>query len=624
MVRKTTKIRSVRDSQPELIALAKPAVALRAIDRRLISEAGIPTAKAEKKLSKYEAIMKPLFGPSEERVESMVRAQESLASTSLMPLSGFYRIEAQEKNLEKIQKDMLEEDLFDGVYIKPPVEAPEEINTMVAAADAPPSSTADFSARQIYLNAAPDGVDARWAWTQAGGKGDDVRIVDLEGNWRFTHEDLMQNQGGVIGGSVIDDLGWRNHGTAVIGEFGGDINGFGIQGICSDATTSAVSFSGLGTGGAINLAASRLRAGDILLLELHRPGPRHNFQSRSDQKGYIAIEWWPDDFAAILNASRQGIIVVEAAGNGAEDLDDAIYEIPGFGFPSDWINSFRRSNRDSGAIVVGAGAPPPGTHGRTHGPDRSRLGFSNYGALIDAQGWGREVTTCGYGDLQGGLNEDLWYTDTFSGTSSASPIVVGTVGCIQGMAKARGRAVFTPAEIKDALRTTGSPQQVASGRPLTQRIGNRPDIRALAQKLFPSGGTKRSTAFRREIESWRPLEMRAFVDISPQLVSAHTTSTLQAGLVSAQLLHSGAVNLEELVILFRFSAMAGQAIEIAGPVGGDRYRYWGRIAADGLGQLFIDEGFSSTGSDNFDLIAEIQGIETRFAFDQALQRYQQV
>ena len=48
---------------------------------------------------------------------------------------------------------------------------------------------------------------------------------------------------------------------------------------------------------------------------------------------------------------------------------------------------------------------PPGTHGRNHGADRSRLDFSNYGALIDAQGWGREVTTCGYGDLQGGANE---------------------------------------------------------------------------------------------------------------------------------------------------------------------------------------------------------------------------
>ena len=156
-------------------------------------------------------------------------------------------------------------------------------------------------------------------------------------------------------------------------------------------------------------------------------------------------------------------------------------------FRPGWRNSFRRTNRDSGAIVVGAGAPPPGTHGRNHGPDRSRLDFSNWGALIDAQGWGREVTTCGYGDLQGGANEDLWYTDTFSGTSSASPIVTGAIACIQGMAKARGRPVLTPAQVRNCLRSTGSSQQDAPGRPATQRIGNRPDIRALATCAFGKG-----------------------------------------------------------------------------------------------------------------------------------------
>ena len=71
---------------------------------------------------------------------------------------------------------------------------------------------------------------------------------------------------------------------------------------------------------------------------------------------------------------------------------------------------------------------------RDWGPDRSRLDFSNYGARVDVQGWGREVTTTGYGDLQGGLNEDLWYTDHFSGTSSASPVVVGALAANAGRA----------------------------------------------------------------------------------------------------------------------------------------------------------------------------------------------
>jgi hypothetical protein len=98
---------------------------------------------------------------------------------------------------------------------------------------------------------------------------------------------------------------------------------------------------------------------------------------------------------------------------------------------------------------------------------------------VDAQGWGREVTTTGYGNLQGGTNEDVWYTDTFSGTSSASPIVVGALAAVQGMLQAAGRPLMTPASARRCLRSTGSPQQDAPGRPLTQRIGNRPDIPAL-------------------------------------------------------------------------------------------------------------------------------------------------
>jgi hypothetical protein len=153
--------------------------------------------------------------------------------------------------------------------------------------------------------------------------------------------------------------------------------------------------------------------------------------------------------------------------------------MPEAGFPSTWTNPFNRANRDSGAIVVGAGAPPPGTHDRDHGPDRSRLDFSNWGAVVDAQGWGREVTTCGYGDLQGGTNEDEWYTDQFSGTSSASPIVVGALGCVQGIVRAQGKSPLTPSEARNLLRATGSPQQDAPGRPSTQRIGNRPDLRQM-------------------------------------------------------------------------------------------------------------------------------------------------
>ena len=148
--------------------------------------------------------------------------------------------------------------------------------------------------------------------------------------------------------------------------------------------------------------------------------------------------------------------------------------------------------------------PPAGTHGRNFQPgwgdvyaDRGRCFFSNYGARVDAQGWGWEVTSTGYGDLQGGSDQNMWYTDQFSGTSSASPIVVGALACVQGVLRAHGRALLTSDRAIALLRDTGSPQedgpaftfipnmagtgypQNHPARPRTQRIGNRPDLRQL-------------------------------------------------------------------------------------------------------------------------------------------------
>lgn len=153
-------------------------------------------------------------------------------------------------------------------------------------------------------------------------------------------------------------MGWRNHGTAVIGEIGGDHNTVGILGISPDANTRAVSiFGGLGSAGALRQAADLLQAGDIILIELHRGGPN---ATGSGQFGFIAIEWWPDDYAAIRYAINKGIIVVEAAGNGSQDLDAAVYNQRPAGFPTSWKNPFNPANPTSGAVIVGAGAPPPG------------------------------------------------------------------------------------------------------------------------------------------------------------------------------------------------------------------------------------------------------------------------
>jgi hypothetical protein len=397
-------------------------------------------------------------------------------------LRSYHRIIAEDENLEALENLLSAAPGIVTSYIKPaatPAYYPNE-EELEEGPEADPASP-DFTSRQIYTGAAPAGVEGEFIWTKPGGKGKGVQVIDIEGGWNFTHEDLKDNKGGVVGGTPTSDPGWRHHGTAVVGVIGADQNEFGVTGICPEAHVSAISiFGSTGTAGAIVKAVSLLKPGDIILIELHRPGPR---ATGWGQQGYIAIEWWPDDYDAIKYATSKGIVVIEAAGNGAEDLDHAAYDKANAGFPKTWKNPFRRGERDSGAILVGAGAPPPGTHGKNHGPDRSRLDFSNYGTAVDAQGWGREVATCGYGDLQGG-NENVQYTDTFSGTSSASPIVVGSVGCLQGTLKARNVAPMNPAAVRDILRNTGSLQTDGPNRPATQRIGTRPNLKEAYFRLL--------------------------------------------------------------------------------------------------------------------------------------------
>ncbi len=482
--------------RPELIVLAKQSANLRAMTPGVTS-ATADTTSLNALLEAHGASMRPLFGLTEDRIRTHVEAVATPAAVeagqdveAVLGLPHFYRVTAPEDQLERLAEELRRHDLVEAAYVKPAGEPPDvgsqtvesidshvvhSINRMQPDPADAPSTTPNFVPNQIYLNQAPAGIDANFAWTTPGGSGQKVNVIDCEWAWRFTHEDLLQNQGGVVAGT---SSGPTDHGTAVLGEISGDRNAFGITGIAPDAMISASSFSDQSTSQAIKAAADKLKAGDIILLEIHRPGPRTP-NPQQGQLGFIAIEWWPDDFAAIRYAVLKGIIVVEAAGNGFQNLDDSIYDTPQSGFPSTWKNPFNPNNPPSGAVLVGAGAPPPGTHGNDWGPDRSRLDFSNFGARVDVQGWGREVTSTGYGDLQGGTSQDLWYTNQFSGTSSASPIVVGVLAATQGVLRARGHRILNSPAARLLVRSCGSPQQDAPGRPASQRIGNRPNLRAL-------------------------------------------------------------------------------------------------------------------------------------------------
>jgi subtilisin family serine protease len=433
-------------------------------------------------LREHQALLFPLFRTQQEyaAVTSGVRDRID----GLADVSSFFSVDAPDEDLDMLEKKLRDVPGVEAAYVMPapelPVILPRELSVKPMPREWTRSKTMNYRSQQGYLDPAPNGVDAAFAWSRAGGRGASVRIIDIEGDWLLTHENLIGDHAGVLGGTPTGEPNDRNHGTAVLSILRADDGGFGVTGIAPEASVNLVSWAsntqGWGPTAAIRAAASLLSAGDILVLEMHFPGPRYGFAALNDQRGYIPVEWWPDPYQAIKEATDRGILVVSAAGNGADDLTDPIYDVPQDKGWKGWENPFRRRKLDSGSILVGAGAPPT----EAYGPDRSRLSFSNYGPCIDCQGWGKQVVAAGYGNLQGGPVEQRWYMDDFGGTSSATPIVAGTLACLQGAMKARDKdKLVSPTRARELLRTTGSKQQDGPGLPATQRIGSRPDLRQL-------------------------------------------------------------------------------------------------------------------------------------------------
>ncbi len=338
------------------------------------------------------------------------------------------------------------------------------------------SDTPDFTAEQGYLNAPPEGVNAWAVEDSTGADGATVQVVDVEGAWLWTHEDLPDPI--LELGGQIESLGWRNHGTAVLGEVRGGDNGYGVRGIAPGCEVGCSSIAEQWTADAIYNAAVALNPGDVIIIELHAPGPNATGEG---QVGYVCMEYWQDNFDAIQIATALGVIVCEAAGNGGEDFDDPVY-----------LGVFDRSQRDSGAIICGASV----------GSDLDPASFTNYGSRVDLHGWGYEVATTGYGYLYGideGLDEEFWYTSGFNGTSSATPIVAGSVTAVQGMAKARWGFPLDSKLMRDLLVATGTPQE----EPETH-IGPRPDILAAWQLALTGIGEVAGTVT--DSETGDPIE----------------------------------------------------------------------------------------------------------------------
>ncbi len=406
----------------------------------------------------------------EERLDEIHSQGEASTGKALYNLNNIYRLRiGKDSDVWKLSREL---EALSGIIYARPVPKP------VACPWPPPL----YESQQGYLDSAtatPTGIDAEYAWKQPGGNGFGVTVCDLEYGWK-NHTDISK-----LSGSQINPYSFywpanadTFHGTAVAGEMVSDSNYYGTSGICFGASlkTCATYYGSpsWNVAGAMGMAIAALSQGDVMLIEQQWDYSDPN----TAHPDLIPIEWWgavhPDTqsynpvYAAIENAIAGGIHVVECGGNGGAPTAM-------IGYNTDNLTWYG----NSGAIIVGAGGAYTG--GTYPEGDLEKLNFSSYGSRFDLQGWGENVVTTGYGNLYSADGVNYYYTNSFSGTSSAAAVVAGAVACCVGFAKTQGwgASTLTPSFIRDVLVTTGTPQV----NPGTGHIGPRPDLRAAFASL---------------------------------------------------------------------------------------------------------------------------------------------
>ncbi|PET93947.1 putative mucin/carbohydrate-binding domain-containing protein [Bacillus cereus] len=391
-------------------------------------------------------------------IEKLSVQSKSVANESANNLLNYYIVQAPNNiEIELLLKKFETSPLVEEAYIQEKqILTPPEIqlpNLSVNPYDDPRFKN------QGYLEAAPKGINAPHAWSIKGGDGKDTTFVDMEYGWLLNHEDLVNKNIKLMSGQNISQH--RAHGTSVLGIVSSEDNQIGNIGIAPKANVKVISQirdNGIyNTADAILSAVHNLQAGDILLLEAQA-----SYDGYGDK--YLPVEVHPDIFDAIRVGADKGIIIIEAGANGSNDLDN-FKDRNG----KKILNRNSPDFKDSGAIMVGAGSSTV---------PHKRLWFSNYGSRLDVYGWGENVDTTSANLSQNTTN---LYTSTFSGTSSASPIIAGAATSIQGIAKEHRGYPYTPAELRNILSNPNTGTQ--SQDPWNDRIGVLPDLKSILDNL---------------------------------------------------------------------------------------------------------------------------------------------
>jgi hypothetical protein len=368
---------------------------------------------------------------SDEKLGRMERSAMAISgnSNSVKRLRNIFKISIPDTNNETLlalatELEKLNDVAYCSLMSKEPVPPPEDIAPV----------TSDFQSQQTYIGPDP-GVNMQFAW-DAGIDGSGIKIRDCEYGFNKQHEEFDDNDNIFLcpDMTISSDasVSYTEHGTAVFGILYGQNTGYGVTGLVygADELELFPEWQQIGYDRvfAVTHAIANCELGDVLIYEMQDSG--------QTSTGYVPAEYDNVIWDLTKAATDSGIVIVAAAGNGAQDLDSEFY-----------APYMARGN--SGAILVGGGTPDVA---------HNKISYSTYGTRIDVQGWANNVFSSGYGDLYqigGDFNQN--YTH-FSGTSSATPIVASCAIALQAYYFSQAGTYLTSTDLRSILEDTGIAQ----------------------------------------------------------------------------------------------------------------------------------------------------------------------
>jgi subtilisin family serine protease len=399
----------------------------------------------------YGMILEKGIPISDDKLEAMLATSQKLGGDlqKISKLRTIFKVIIPNPTNERLfelatQLELIDEVEYSCLLSLQPVRPPFDIAPV----------TPNFEPFQTYLGANP-GVNITFAWN-LNVTGSGIKIRDVEYGFNKNHEELHQINTFLATGMTINSaasVDFTEHGTATFGTVIGHKGLYGISGLAYGATEMILfpewQISGYNRVFAVSQAIANSVLGDVIIYEMQTGGQGGQYVPAE----FNTLVW---DLTAAASAS--GIIVVAAAGNGAQNLNSTYYQ-----------NYMNLGN--SGAIIVGAG---------TSNLSHNRIFYSTFGTRVDVQGWGENLFTTGYGDAQNIGNDFNQYYTNFAGTSSATAMVAGCVVVLQSYHFSLTGGYLTGPQMRTILKDTGVPQ----GNAASGNIGPLPNIQAAMQAIY--------------------------------------------------------------------------------------------------------------------------------------------